>query len=75
MNGIFDEVALERAIIELFKREGYEHLNGNEIHRTLDEILLLDDLRNFISTRYANENLSATELQTIENKLSLIRKP
>ena len=47
MNGIFNEAELERAIIELFKREGYEHLNGNE-------------------------NLSATELQTIENKLSLI---
>ena len=72
MNGIFDEAELERAIIELFEREGYKHLNGNEIHRTLDETLLLDDLRDFISARYANENLSATELQTIENKLSLI---
>ena len=72
MNGIFDEAELERAIIELFEREGYEHLSGDEIHRTTDEVLLLDDLRDFISTRYANENLSATELQTIVNKLSLI---
>ena len=72
MNGIFNEAELERAIIELFEREGYEHLNGDEIHRTTDETLLLDDLRAFISTRYANENLSATELQKIENKLSLI---
>ena len=72
MNGIFDEAALERAIIELFEREGYEHLNGDEIHRTTYETLLLDDLRDFISARYANENLSATELQTIINKLSLI---
>ena len=72
MNGIFDEAELEQAIIELFEREGYEHLSSDEIHRTLDETLLLDDLRDFISTRYANENLSATELQKIENKLSLI---
>lgn len=72
MNGIFDEAELERAIIELFEREGYEHLSGDEIHRATDETLLLDDLRDFISTRYANENLSATELQTIVNKLSLI---
>lgn len=72
MNGIFNEAELERAIIELFKREDYEHLNGDEIHRTTDETLLLDDLRDFISTRYADENLSTTELQTIVNKLSLI---
>ena len=72
MNGIFNEAEFERAIIELFEREGYEHFNGDEIHRTTDETLLLDDLRDFISTRYVAENLSATELQTIINKLSLI---
>lgn len=71
-NGKFDEAELERAVIELFEREGYEHLSGEEIQRTPDEILLLDDLREFISTRYADENLSATELQKIINKLSLI---
>ncbi|MBR3746831.1 MAG: type I restriction endonuclease subunit R, partial [Selenomonadaceae bacterium] len=71
-NGIFNEAELERAIIELFEREGYEHLSGDEIHRALDEVLLLDDLREFISTRYAAEHLSDTELQKIVNKLSLI---
>ena len=70
-NGKFDEAELERAIIELFEREGYEHLNGDEIH-TPDEILLPDDLRKFISTRYADENLTAAELEKIINKLSLI---
>ena len=72
MNGIFNEAELERAIIELFEREGYKHLNGDEIHKTTDETLLLDDLRDFISTRYASENLSTTELQKIVNKVSLI---
>lgn len=71
-NGIFNEAELERAIIELFEREGYEHLSGDEIHRPLDEVLLFDDLREFISTRYAAEHLSDTELQKIVNKLSLI---
>jgi len=72
VNGIFNEAEFERAIIELFEHEGYKYLNGDEIHRTTDETLLLDDLRDFISTRYVAENLSATELQTIINKLSLI---
>ena len=39
VNGIFNEAELERAIIELFEREGYEHLSGDEIHRTTDETL------------------------------------
>ena len=72
MNGVFDESELERAIIELFEREGYEYLDGDAIQRPLDEVLLLDDLREFIKLRYAAENLTESELQTIINKLSLI---
>lgn len=71
-NGTFNEAELERAIIELFEREGYEHLSDDAIERTPDEVLLLDDLRGFIATRYAAEDLSATELETIINKLRLI---
>lgn len=71
-SGIFDEAELERAIIELFEREGYEHLSGGNIERETGEILLLDDLREFLLTRYAAENLSQSELQRIIDKLRLI---
>ena len=73
MTSVFDESEFERAIIEQFEREGYDHFNGVEIQRPLDEVLLIDDLRKFISARYAAENLSESELQTIINKLSLIK--
>ena len=72
MSGVFDESELENAIIELFEREGYEHLNGDEIKRPIDEVLLLKDLREFIKSRYAAENLTESEMQTIINKLRLI---
>lgn len=71
-NGTFDEAELERAIIELFKGEGYEYLYGDDIDRTYEEILLLDDLSGFIASRYVDESLTATELEKIINKLSLI---
>ena len=33
----FNEHALEMSIMELFKDEGYTHLNGSQIHRERTE--------------------------------------
>ena len=71
-NDKFTEAELENAIIELFIQEGYEHITGSELQGQSNDTLLLEDLREFILTRYADEHLSETELQTIINKLSLI---
>ena len=36
---IFDEAALEQAIIDKFEAEGYDHVSGDNLHRELtDEI-------------------------------------
>lgn len=69
-NKKFTESELENAVIELFRREDYQYIDGKNLQT--DEILLLDDLREFILTRYSSENLSEIELQKIINKLSLI---
>ena len=69
--GNFNESELEKAVVEIFEQEGYEHIDGEKIP-TSEEILLLDDLHEFILDRYAEENLSETELQKITNKISLI---
>lgn len=69
-NKKFTESELENAVIELFRREDYQYINGKNLQT--NEILLLDDLREFILTRYSSENLSEIELQKIINKLSLI---
>ena len=70
--GKFTEGELEQAIIELFKQHDYTYVNGEDIHRRYEDVLLLDDLRTFISTRYADANLSEVEMQKIINKLNLI---
>ena len=70
--GKFTEAELEQAIIELFTAQGYTYVHGENIHRQYEDILLLDDLRSFLTARYATENLSDVEIQKIINKLNLI---
>ena len=56
--GKFTEAELEKAIISLFKEQDYTHIVGKNIHRQYDDILLLDDLRAFLTDRYAKDDLS-----------------
>lgn len=48
----FNEHALELSIMELFKDEGYTYLTGEQIHRERTEVLLADDLRQYLYNRY-----------------------
>ncbi len=70
--GTFSEAKLEEAIITLFQQHGYEYVHGETIHRQYDDILLIDDLRSFIESRYASANISETEIKKIINRLNLI---
>ena len=72
IKGNFTEAQLEEAIIELFQAAEYDYTDGNTLRRDDEEILLKDDLRDFIATRYANENLSETEMTKIMNRLEHI---
>ncbi len=70
--GKFTEDELEQTIIKLFMAQGYAHVHGGNIHRQYEDILLLDDLRSYLTFRYKAENLSDVEIQKIINKLNLI---
>ena len=71
--GKFTEEELEQAIIDLFlKHPEYSHVRGSSIHRQYDDILLLDDLRSFLSARYAADGISNLEIQKSINRLNLI---
>lgn len=70
--GKFTEDELEKAIIMLFEKQGYTHVGGESIHRKYEDILLLDDLKDFIYTKYSSKNISETEMKNIINHLSLI---
>lgn len=72
MNAKFTENQLESAIIELFKNQGYEYLNGEKIHRSYEQILLEDDLRQYLFNRYKEVSLTAEEINEIIGRIDYI---
>ena len=72
MSGKFTETTLEKAIIEMFEQQGYDYADGETLHRKYEDILILDDLREYLLNRYEKEHLSETEMKKIINKLHLI---
>ena len=61
----FNEHALELSIMELFKDEGYTYLAGEQIHRERTEVLLADDLRQYLYNRYAKDGITPGEVDGI----------
>lgn len=61
----FNEHALEMSIMELFKEEGYIHLNGRQLHRERAEVLIQDDLKQYLYNRYAKDGITASEVDGI----------
>lgn len=61
----FNEHALEMSIMELFKEEGYIHLNGRQLHRERAEVLIQDDLKQYLYNRYTKDGITASEVDGI----------
>ncbi len=62
----FTEAKLEQAFIELLENEGYPHFVGSSLVRSSeDEVLIEEDLKTYLLTRYQNANLTETEAQSI----------
>lgn len=67
----FTEEKLEQAVIELFKGEGYQHLTGEYIHKELPDVLLRDDLKQYLLDRYSGEDITLNEINSIIRRLEL----
>ena len=65
----FNEQALELSIMELFESEGYEHLEGNSIHRKKTDVLLFDDLKSYLFARYSASGITSNEVDCIISML------
>ena len=48
----------EMCIRDRFKDEGYTYLAGEQIHRERTEVLLADDLRQYLYSRYAKDGIT-----------------
>lgn len=61
----FTEEKLENAFIELLNAEGYPHFLGNAVTRSPDEVLIEQDLIDYLLQKYQEHGLSSTEAKSI----------
>lgn len=65
----FNEHALEMSVMDFLQDEGYAYVCGNKIHRERTEVLLVDDLKQYLLNRYAKEGITPSEIDGIILKL------
>lgn len=61
----FTEEKLEKAFTELLGQEGFPHHLGITITRKPDEVLIEEDLQNFLLTQYADQGITLNEIKSI----------
>ncbi len=61
----FTEEKLERAFAELLGQEGFPHHLGITICRKPDEVLIEEDLQNFLLTQYVSHGITINEIKSI----------
>lgn len=71
---MFNELSLEKAIIDLLKKIDFNYIHGSNIHKELSEVVLIDDLVLYLSRFYANQKITNQEINEITNKLLSIKK-
>jgi type I restriction enzyme R subunit len=65
----FTEYQLEKAFIELLQSEEIPHVNGATISRDIQEVLIEEDLKTFLLSKYKNEKLTDVEVERIVRQL------
>lgn len=61
----FTEASLEQAFAELLANEGFQHQVGLSIARKPDEVLIEEDLKQFLLNQYSSEGITQHEIDTI----------
>lgn len=67
MKGKYYESDYEEALIDLLEQQGWEYTHGGSIARNNREVLLVDDLAEYLQQRYTD--LQASEIEEIINRL------
>lgn len=68
--GKFYESEYEMAVVQMLQDEGWLYYHGEEVpNRRVDEALIEEDLRNFITAKYADKELTPEEVDTIIARL------
>ena len=68
----FQESDLEELIINKIKQKGYEYISGENLNRDLENVLIEEDLINFLKSKYQTENITENEILDIINRLKRV---
>jgi type I restriction enzyme R subunit len=61
----FTEASLEKAFTELLGQEGFPHHLGITLTRKPEEVLIEEDLRNFLFMQYVSQGITVNEIKSI----------
>lgn len=61
----FNEAQLEKVFVDLFKEQRYEYVHGDSISRDVRDVLLYDDLRDFLRRQYSHVGITENEISTV----------
>lgn len=68
----FTEAQLEQAIIDLLGKEHYPHVLGTSLVREKSEVLIKEDFTQFLKSRYAQDNITDSEIASILRQLETL---
>ncbi len=68
----FTEEKLEQAIIALLEEQGYPHHKGDTIDRAPGDVLIKADLRAFLASQYAGDNITDAEIDSVIRRLEML---
>ena len=66
---MFNEESLENAIIELLETGDYTHYSGADVHKEVSDVLLRDDIKQFLLDKYSFDNITIDEINRIVRML------
>ena len=61
----FTEAELEQVFLDQLELQHYDYLSGDSLHRETTDVLIEDDLREFLRNRYAAEGITESEISQI----------
>ena len=68
----FTEAQLEAAIIALLGEQGYPYISGESLARDKQQVLLKDDLRQYLLTKYKADNITESEVDAIIKQIEML---
>jgi len=68
----FTEAKLEEAIIQLLGDQEYPYTRGTDLEREPNDVLIRSDLKTFLSKRYAADQITDGEINSIIRQLDAL---